>query len=307
VAVADTRAAAAAELAQATGAEVATDWRRVLERPDVDVVVVATPNGFLAEISVAALEAGKDVLMEKPMGRNLEEAKTICARALGTGRHLKVGFSHRYHPAIAEAARRAAAGEIGGLVNIRARYGHGARPGYEKEWRGDLSLAGGGELTDQGIHLLDLIHWFAGVPGRAFATLQHAVWPLGGLEDNAFGLLTFPSGVVASLHASLTQWKNLFSFEVAGDRGALVVEGLGGSYGPETLTVHHRNLEGGAPTTKVLEFPGADDSWRLEWVDFLGAVLDGQTMHGSVDDGIVAMRILDALYRSAASHAPAEV
>jgi predicted dehydrogenase len=307
VSVADPRDDAALSVAEATGAQAADDWRRVVQRADVDVVIVATPNAFLAEIASAALEGGKHVLMEKPMGRNLEEARAICAAAARSGRVLKVGFNHRYHPALADARRRWSAGEFGGLVNIRARYGHGARPGYEQEWRGDAKLAGGGELTDQGIHLLDLIHWFGGVPQYAFAYLQTAVWPMGNLEDNAFGLLRFPAGAVALLHASLTQWKNLFSFEVFGDLGSLCVDGLGRSYGPETLTLYHRAATGGPPTVDLVTYGGEDDSWRMEWVDFLKAVLDGHAVGGTAEDGLVAMRMLDALYRSAARHAPVEV
>jgi predicted dehydrogenase len=305
--VADPRRAAAVDVASATGAESTDDWRRLVDRRDVDVVVVATPNGLLAEITSAALEAGKHVLMEKPMGKSLQEAQAILATARRSGKVLKVGFNHRYHPALAEAHRRYGEGEIGRLVNIRARYGHGARSGYENEWRGDPAMAGGGELTDQGVHLLDLIYWFAGVPQHAFAYLQSAVWSLGGLEDNAFGLLKFQSGAVASLHASLTQWKNLFSFELFGDQGALSVEGLGKSYGPETFTAFRRRREGGAPDSDTRSYPGEDESWRLEWADFLGAVVDNRPMLGTADDGVVVMRMLDALYRSAATQAPVEV
>lgn len=307
VAVADSRRAAALEVASATGGEALEDWRHLLSRQDVDVIVVATPNGLSAEITRAALEAGKHVLMEKPMGCNLAQARALCATATRTGRVLKVGFNHRYHPAIAEAYRRFTNGEIGRLLNIRARYGHGARPGYEKEWRGDPALAGGGELTDQGVHVLDLIQWFAGVPQCAFSYLQTAVWSLGGLEDNAFGLLRFRSGAVASLHTSLTQWKNLFSFELFGELGALAVEGLGKSYGQETLTRVQRRLEGGVPEVESQRYEDQDDSWRLEWDDFLGGVIGERSILGAAEEGVVVMSILDALYRSSVTGAEVEL
>jgi predicted dehydrogenase len=304
VLVADRLADVAHDVASQTGVEASADWRTVLTRPDVDLVCVATPNGLLAEIAVAALEAGKHVLVEKPMGRSLAEAERMRAAARRSGRLLKVGFNHRYHPAIAEAKQRVDAGEIGRIINLRCRYGHGGRPGYEHEWRGSRELAGGGELADQGVHVIDLIHWFAGMPETAFAVIQTAVWPLGTLEDNAFALLRFRDGAVAAFHTSWTQWKNLFSFEVFGSAGAVLVEGLGGSYGPETLTTHLRRPEGGAPVTSQQAFPGVDCSWREEWDDFLGGVLDGRRVVGSADDGVSAMRVLDALYRSAASGAP---
>jgi predicted dehydrogenase len=307
VLVADPNERAAREVAAETGAEVRADWAGALRHPDVEGVVVATPNGFLAEIGTAALAAGKHVLVEKPPGRDLAEAEGLRAAACRADRVLKIGFNHRYHPAIAEAKRRCDAGELGRIINIRCRYGHGGRPGYESEWRGNRELAGGGELTDQGVHVVDLIHWFAGVPQSAFAVLQTAVWPLGDLEDNAFGLFRFTDGAVATFHTSWTQCKNLFSVESFGERGAVVVEGLGRSYGPETLTVFKRRPEGGAPASEARTFEGDDLSWRHEWHDFLGAVLEGRPMLGTAEDGVLAMRMLEALYRSARSGAVAPV
>jgi predicted dehydrogenase len=307
VAVTDPVATAAREVAQASGADVVTEWRAAVTRDDVDLVVVATPNAFLMEIAVEALRAGKHVLVEKPMGRNLREAEQMVSAADLAGRVLKVGFNHRYHPGIAEARKRVSSGEIGRIINARCRYGHGGRPGYEREWRGNRALAGGGELTDQGVHVADLLHWFVGMPSAAFAYLQTAVWPLGDLEDNAFGLLTFESGAVASFHTSWTQWKNLFSFEIFGDRGALAVEGLGGSYGTQTLVRTLRRPEGGVPEQQTWTYAGEDNSWSSEWDDFIRAVADGTTPLGSAHDGVVAMAILDALYQSAETGVPTPV
>ena len=304
VAVADLDIARATEVAAVVDAEGVADWRGLVDRRDLDVVVVATPNGFLAEIAVAALDSGNHVLVEKPMGRSLAEAERMRAAACAAGRVLKVGFNHRYHPAIAEAHRRFTAGGIGEVISIRCRYGHGGRPGYEREWRGRRELAGGGELTDQGVHVADLVHWFAGVPSSAYAVLQRAVWPLGDLEDNAYGTFRFASGAVAQFHTSWTQWKNLFSFEVYGRDGALVVDGLGHSYGVESLTAHRRRPEGGAPDTETICYEAEDESWRLEWEDFVGAAQYGHPMLGSADDGVAAMRMLDALYRAAAAGVP---
>ena len=297
--VVDVNADVAAKLAEQIGCDRGTDWREVMVRDDVNAVVVATPNAFLAEIATAALRAGKHVLLEKPMGRNLAEAKSLAGVARDSGRVLKVGFNHRYHPAIAQAQRLAQDGAIGRLINIRACYGHGGRPGYEQEWRCNPELAGGGELTDQGVHIVDLLHWFAGAPAEAFAFLQTAVWPIAPLEDNAFGLFRFPGGVVANLHTSWTQWKNRFSFDVFGEDGSLSIEGLGGSYGQERLTLARRNPLGGKPEVSETSFDGPDCSWQLEWDDFVNAIAGGATWLGTPGDGLMAMRMLDALYRSA--------
>jgi predicted dehydrogenase len=302
--VVDTTESRAREIAGRFGAEWGIDWRPAVERDDVDVVVVSTPNAYTCEIAIAALERGKHVLIEKPMGRDLAEAEALADVARASSGLLKIGFNHRYHPALRAARERFAAGEIGEPIAIRARYGHGGRPGYEKEWRGSPELAGGGELTDQGVHVLDLIHWFAGVPEEAFAYASTAVWPIAPLEDNAFGLLRFPGGCVATLHTSWTQWKNLFSFELFGRDGSLVVEGLGGSYGVERLEVARRNPAGGVPDAHAEEFHGPDASWRDEWIDFTTAILRGSSYWGTPQDGLRVMRALRALYASVRDRVP---
>jgi predicted dehydrogenase len=302
--VVDTNEDAAGSLAQTYGARAASDWRAAVEDDSVGIVAVSTPNAFLREVAVAALGSGKNVLVEKPMGKDAADAAAIAAAAQASGKILKVGFNHRYHGALMKARDIFASGAIGTLVNIRARYGHGARPGYEREWRADPALAGGGELTDQGAHLIDLVLWLAGKPREAFAYTQTAVWPISPLEDNAFALMRFDGGAVASLHASWTQWKNLFSFEISGTAGSLAIEGLGGSYGPERLTVAKRNPGGGIPVVEEIAFEGGDRSWDLEWQDFMGAVLGGKTYFGTPADGVAVMEVLAALYASAESGKP---
>lgn len=306
VAVADTDLTKAQLLADEYQCKGSAQWQAVIDDPAVSTVVVATPNGYSFEIGACALQAGKSVLLEKPPGRNLDEARGLAEAARSArGAILKIGFNHRYHPGVSRAYELYRRGVIGEAINLRARYGHGGRPGYEKEWRGSHELAGGGELTDQGVHIADLIHWFLGPPKLAFAMLQTAVWPLVSLEDNAFGLLRFAGGAVASIHTSWTQWKNLFSFELFGRLGSLSLEGLAGSYGNQRLTCALRKPEGGAPEMKEETFEGTDRSWELEWREFIEAVEDGRPYMGTPEDGVAAMSIIDALYRSAASGATA--
>lgn len=279
------------------------DWRHAVQLDDVDIVVVSTPNGQLAEIVTGALEAGRHVLMEKPMGRNLAEAQRMADAAAAAGRVLQVGFNHRHHPAVRRAAELIRDGAIGRLITLRGRYGHGGRPGLENEWRSDPAQAGGGELLDQGVHLIDLMQWFAGPPHEVFGVLQTAVWPIAPLEDNAYCVLRFPDGAVAQLHVSMTQWKNLFSLEVHGELGSVAVEGLGGSYGVERLVHTVRALQGGAPDVFEERFEGEDESWTREWDAFVSAVCTGTAGEAGPADGVAAMRTLDALYTSARTSA----
>jgi predicted dehydrogenase len=273
-------------------------WRHAVEREDVAIVVASTSNGSLADIAIAALEAGKHVLMEKPMGRNHAEAQRIAQASAVSAGTLQIGFNHRQHPGIRRAAELVRSGAIGPLISIRARYGHGGRPGLEREWRSSVEEAGGGELLDQGTHIADLVHWLAGMPATAYALTRTAAWPIEPLEDNAYGLLSFEDGVVAQLHVSMTQWKNLFSFEVHGQGGAVTVEGLGGSYGVERLT-HVERAHGGAPNVHEERFDGEDRSWSLEWDAFIASIRAGTAASPGAADGAAAMRIIDALYRSA--------
>jgi len=304
VAVTDAIPDKAREVGERLGCRVAGSWSDLVADPQVDAVVVSTPNGLTLEIAAAALAAGKHVLVEKPPGRNLKEARSLERAAADARRVLKVGFNHRYHPAIRRARRLFGEGLIGDLINLRTRYGHGGRPGYEREWRGNLESAGGGELTDQGVHAADLINWFCGLPEQVFAMLQTAVWPIAPLEDNAFGLMRFAGGAVASLHTTWTQWKNLFSFEIFGEKGSLAVDGLGGSYGVERLTIALRNPEGGVPQMSEEVFEGPDTSWELEWADFVGGIRGDLPYMGTPKEGVEAMSIIDALYRSAMAAFP---
>lgn len=300
VAVADLNERRALELASELGCESAVDWREIVARHDVDVVVVSTFNSALADISVAALAAGKHVLCEKPFGRNAREAEAICVAANHARRKVKVGFNLRFHPAIRRAHELLSAGDIGRPLVIRGAYGHGGRRGYEHEWRADVAHAGGGELLDQGVHLIDLSRWFLGDLDVAGGTLATAAWPIAPLEDNAFALLVSAVGGVACLHSSWTQWRNLFRFELLGEGGYLAIDGLGGSYGEETLRIGQRDLFSAAPTERRLGFPGEDSSWVAEWREFVAAIREDREPLGSGHDGLAVAQIVDKIYAIAA-------
>jgi predicted dehydrogenase len=296
--VADINKEAAENLARESGAQAETDWHRVVGRDDVDIVVVSTVNGALREVSAGALRNRKHVLCEKPLGRNSEESGAMLEAARSAGVVLKVGFNHRCHPAVAKAKELLDAGQIGQVMFLRCRYGHGGRPGYEKEWRASKQVCGGGEMLDQGVHVVDLFRWFAGEFDEAFGYTPTCFWNME-VEDNAFAMFRNRQGVVATMHTSWTQWKNLFSFEVFGTGGYLVIDGLGGSYGVETLKFGRRKPEGGAPDEQTIQFNGPDASWQSEWQEFLTAIDQNREPVGSGHDGHQANRMIEAVYRSA--------
>ncbi len=289
----DLNAQAAADLAADCGAQVAASWQDIATG-NVDIVVVATTHDALAPISAACLEGGKHVLCEKPMGRNPREAEEAVQAAIKADRVLKAGYNHRYHPAIQKVYEVCAGGQLGPLMNIRGRYGHGGRPGYDREWRAIPERAGGGELLDQGAHLIDLSKWILGDFAEVTGYVETHFWDMKPLEDNAYGLFRTAAGQIASLHVSWTQWKNLFSFEVYGRDGYAIAEGLGRSYGMEKAHIGRRRPEGGAPEEDVFEFAGEDASWALEWADFLGGI-DGSRTPYSL--GAEALETLEWVYR----------
>ncbi len=272
------------------------DWKEVIAaRPDL--VVIATTHDRLAEISLAAVEAGCHVLVEKPAALTSAELVPVIAAAERAKRTVKVGFNHRFHPALQKAHEIVASGAAGPLMFIRGRYGHGGRLGMEKEWRCQPEKSGGGELIDQGSHLIDLSRWFLGDFAEVSGTLGTLFWDIP-VDDNAFINLRTATGQIAWLHASWTEWKNMFSFEIYGRVGKLVVDGLGGSYGPERLTFYRMLPEMGPPETTVWEFPAPDASWEAEFADLMEALDKGRPPLGTVYDAKANLDIIGKLYLS---------
>jgi predicted dehydrogenase len=273
-----------------------TDWREVVRRDDVDIVIVATINSLLAEVAVGALDAGKHVLVEKPAARNTGELDRIIAAARKSNKLVRVGFNHRYHPALLKAKEIADAGEIGDMMFVRGRYGHGGRVGYDREWRADPKLSGGGELIDQGVHLIDLARRFLGDFTTVSGEAPTMYWDMP-VDDNAFLLLKTAEERIAFLHVSCTEWKNLFSLEIYGRKGKLHIDGLGGSYGVERLAFYRMLPQMGPPETTNWEFPGPDLSWETEFTEFLDDIRRGRQPSASLDDAHATLRVVEQIYR----------
>lgn len=278
------------------GCAATSDWRSAVERPDVDIVIVATTNNALTEISLGAVLAGKHVLVEKPAARNIKELDLLIAAADRRGVQVRVGFNHRYHPALQKAHQSVAAGELGELMFVRGRYGHGGRTGYDREWRANPLLSGGGELLDQGVHLIDLSRWFLGdfTDVQGFAHTYFWNMPV---DDNGFMMLKTERRQTAFLHVSCTEWKNLFSMEIYGREAKLQIDGLGGSYGVERLTLYRMLPEMGPPDTTIWEFPRADNSWELEFVEFLEDIRLNRRPSASLSDARAALMVVEKIYQ----------
>jgi predicted dehydrogenase len=267
-----------------------------------DVIVVATVHDRLAGLAERALQAGAHVLVEKPAGMSTAQIDRLIKCQHASGRLVKVGFNHRFHPGIARAAEEVHGGRHGELMHLRARYGHGGRVGYDREWRAEPVRSGGGELVDQGMHLLDLTHWLAGPLPLHSALLRTHFWDTP-VEDNAaliLGEAQSRTDPWAMLHVSWTEWKNLFSLEVYCRTAKIQVDGLVRSYGPQRLTIYHMGPGLGPPEVQEVDYPDEDRSWEREWASFTEAIDAGdeRLLNGDLSDARYAWEQIEASYAS---------
>lgn len=295
VAVHDTQGDVAKRFVESYGGQICNSAAELLCRADVNAVIIATTHDQLAGLSMLAIQHGKNVFVEKPGGRTTDEIRSIQTAAKEHGVHVSVGFNHRFHPAIIAAKSLIDSGEHGRLLWMRARYGHGGRLGYEREWRARKDISGGGELLDQGCHLIDLASHFFGDIRLDYSRLTTSYWPME-VEDNAFLALLTNDDATVWLHVSWTEWKNTFSLEVTLESAKIEISGLGGSYGTETLIVHTMKPEMGPPDTQRSVFDGADQSWGLEFADFLHRISGKGTSGASLESTIAVHEIIAKAY-----------
>ena len=296
--VADSDEQKAKLLSNEMGGATTGDWVDVVTKKNVDLVIVCVPNHLHAPISIAAMKEGKHVLCEKPIGKNPDEAELMVKAAQEAGVRLKCGFNLRHHAGVQQLRKWSDQKMLGKTIFIRARYGIGGRASYEKDWRANKEESGGGELLDQGIHIIDLVTWFMGGFKEVVGFTPTLFWNISPLEDNAFALFRTKAEQVASIHVSWTQWKNLFSFEIYGSDGYAQVEGLGGSYGTE------RAIRGRVDFTQpfleeVIEYRGEDCSWLAEWKEFVSSIKQNREPLGNGYDGWQAVKLAFAVYESA--------
>ena len=281
--------------AQSPGCVATSSVQHALSSANVDLAMIATTNTTLASIAGQAVQAGKHVLIEKPGGVTTRELAQLEELAQRHGALVRVGYNHRCHPACLKALELHRSGVLGPILFVRGRYGHGGRLGYDKEWRADPRISGGGELIDQGVHLIDLaslfLGEFTGVEGHAATYF----WNMP-VDDNAFLSLRTADGRTAWLHASCTEWKNLFSLEIYGRDAKLHWEGLGGSYGVERLTYYKMLPQMGPPDTTIYEYPRGDESWKLEMMAFFEEIRLGRMPVPGLREAKAVLAVVESVY-----------
>lgn len=279
-------------------------WKELVAS-DLDVVFVCTPNNLIPEVAVTALHSGRHVFCEKPPGRNLNDIQRIREAELAmVDRKLIFGFNHRHHPGITDAKAIIDSGALGEILTLRGVYGKGGGYDYHTSWRNNPAISGGGILLDQGLHMLDLFHFFVGEFKEVMGMRGILNYDIP-VEDNAIVILRTSRGQLAQLHSTATSWKHTFRLEIGCEAGYVVVSGLlskTGSYGRETLIVGRRPARGeriaiGNPREETT-FYDDDPSWDMEVAHLVECIRQNKPVEkGTSIDALRVMEVIDRVYR----------
>jgi len=332
----------AAEAARRYGFESSTgDWRRVIEDPTIDIVDIATPNDSHCEIAVAAAEAGKHILCEKPLARTTEEARQMVEAVQRGGIVHMVAFNYRRTPAVALAKRYLEEGSLGRVLSFRGTYlqDWSADPNSPLSWRFQRSIAGSGALGDIGTHVVDIARYLVGEIASVSAILtthigerplqQGGVDKLGAAEkrvdapraevdvdDELHTLLRFENGAIGSLEATRNAYgrNNFLTFEIHGEFGSLYFDYERRDELQVCFAADAADRRGFRTVFTGPAHPYGDALWPIpalgigygetkivECHDFFRAVVDGAPASPDFGDGYQIARICEAIEESAAS------
>lgn len=272
-----------------------SDWKKVISDLSIDAIFIATSHDSLTQITIEAIKKNKHVFVEKPGARNFKEFEKIIKAYKKNPVVVMFGYNHRYHPSIQKAKEIIDSKKYGKVMFIRARYGHGARLGYEKEWRFQKEISGGGELVDQGPHLIDLVNYLVGTMDKAIGFTPTLFWKTKS-DDSAFFILKNKKNQFAQLSVTCVEWKNIFSFEIMLQKAKIQIDGLGRSYGKEKLILYKMKPEMGPPDVEEFEFPDEDLSWKKENEIFFQKIKKHDYSPTSINDAYYVLKIIDKIY-----------
>ena len=324
-----------------------TDWRRIVEDDSIDIVDIATPNNTHPEIAIAALEAGKHVICEKPLARSPEEARTMYEAARKAGVVNMVAFNYRRTPAVALARKLIDEGAIGDILNFRGTYlqDWSADPNSPLSWRFQKMIAGSGALGDIGSHVLDLARYLVGEVVAVNAVLQTyiperpiqsgAVDQLAAAEkrsgvptaavdvdDEVMALLRFANGAVGSLEATRNAYgrNNFLTFEIHGRMGSIHFNYERRDELQVFLASDPADRRGFRRIYTGPAHPYGDGLWPIpalgigygetkiiECFDLFKAIIDGTPASPDFRDGYQISRIEHAIFESAAGGGWADI
>ena len=305
--IADVDEAAARHAAGSSGARVERDYRSFIDSSDVDTLIISTPVGLHEEMILSALEAGKHVLVEKPLSNSLESCRRIHQAATSSKCTVAVGFNHRYYRAMKYLKATVDAGVIGTLDTLRVFGGHDGLQNFRADWMYQGALSGGGAMMDVGLHMTDLARFILGEVTEVYGVAAGNVWKVAGSEDRALAIFKARSGASAIYEATWNEWQGYeVSLEAYGEKGM-----VRGSYAPmSNLVITH--AQPGAPRRKTVHryldliVKEKVQGWQSttlttfqeELADFLRRRDGAQVPLADTLDGLRAVEIAHAVYTS---------
>jgi len=281
----------------------ASDAEEIFSDASIDAVFICTPNYLNRPLAIQGLSSGKHVFCEKPPAFNASGVEEVMAAEKKSGKKLMYGFNHRHHSSIMHIKSLIDSSEYGKILWMRGRYGKSVDDKFFENWRSKKELAGGGILLDQGIHMLDLFMYLGGGIDEVKAYVSNLYWKLD-IEDNVFAIFkNSRTGMVASLHSTMTQWRHLFALEVFLEKGYMVLNGLktqSGTYGEEILSIARNRTTAPAATWEDEEriTYQVDMSWRHEIEYFFRAIREDTPISiGNSQDALNLMKVIGEVYK----------
>tara|TARA_B100001248_G_scaffold243059_1_gene211044 strand:+ start:3598 stop:4596 length:999 start_codon:yes stop_codon:yes gene_type:complete len=276
-----------------------TNYRKLFNF-NLDVIFISLPNKIAAEATIDSLKKKINVFCEKPPAKNYKDFLKIY-NVYKKQKNLKVkyGFNHRYHDSIIIAKDAIKKKKYGKLINIRGLYGKSKIINFKGQWRSSKTLAGGGILLDQGIHLLDILIFFCGDFLDVKSFISNKFWSYK-VEDNAYSLIKFKNNVIAMIHSTATQWQHKFRVEIIMEKGQINLNGIlsgSKSYGDEKIEIipkfSNKNYK-----KKILSFK-KDLSWEKETKEFVNLFKENKKIKtGNIEDAKRVMNLVDKIYKS---------
>ena len=280
------------------------NYQDLILQADLDIIFISLPNKYASDAVSLSLKKGLNVFCEKPPARTLEEllqVKEIYEKHPSL--KLMYGFNHRFHLSVEEAKSIIDSKIYGNVINLKGVYGKSQMISFNQtDWRTKREESGGGILLDQGIHMLDLMNYFAGGFNNIFSIIQNTFWNFD-VEDNAFVLMQNDDGIIGQLHSSATQWRHTFNLDITLNKGSLILGGLltsSKSYGEETLKIIYADPDNdkGNPKEEIINFD-EDISWDMEIKRFTDAVRNSDKIkNGSIDQAIEIMDLIEKIYKA---------
>jgi UDP-N-acetyl-2-amino-2-deoxyglucuronate dehydrogenase len=315
--IVSTREASARRLAEAHGAGgYSTDYAAVLADPDIDAVSICTPSGSHADQAVAALEAGKHVMIEKPIDVSLDAADRIIAAERASGKKVAVVSQHRFDRSTEQVVAAIQAGDLGRLTSGIASTAWWRGQSYYDagRWRGTWAMDGGGAIMNQTIHTIDLLVAMMGVPTEVFAYAASLAHERIEVEDTAVAVVRFASGALGVIHGTTAAYPGLeASVRVYGTKGSAVIA-------DDHLVYFHRNpgpapeLPMPPPAADTNQITDADaltaEQRRLgqahvaQFADFVDAIRLDRPVRVGTQDARAVLAVVLSLYKSAAAGEP---